>query len=341
MNIDHRNMKGQLGPVYLLCILLAICILGAVAVDISHMACAKAELQNATDAGALAGAAHLWFDVDNAEPDAYKFTGLNTADGRAVANGSRGTQVVVTVLRPTPTTSGTVTVDATMEVSHFLARLFDRFDDRIHVTSVAGTSGKLWRLAANQAFPLTVSLDAIPRAKGFVGEALNTKSLGDDFTIFIGSQGPKNAAFTSLSKKPASAAFIKDAIGQCLKLDPPIDGFIPSLSVNDQISLDNGISGQLALAKEPLKSALSNQACLILPVIEGDAPYVQSRPVRAFIGLKVKTVKLHQGAGIVESIEGTLVPVQALGETAPENTTGTWPTGPIARISLSPVQLIR
>jgi hypothetical protein len=334
---NTRNKKGLLGPIYLLLIVLAICLLGAIALDYSHCVEVKAELQNATDAGALAGAAHLSFDIDNASPQAYKFTAANFADGRAVSNDSPGTQVTVEVQPPTAEEKGRVTVSATMQVSHFLARMFGRYSDQITVRSVAGTQGFLWRLAGNQAFPLAVSLNAIPSAKDFKGAALNTKQIGDD--IYIGAQGAKNGTFTSLTHKSANARFIGDAIDQSIGFATPVDGFIPSVKVGEDIYLDNGMSGQMKLAKEPYVSAMRGKT-LILPVIEGTSPFNQTTPVVAFIGFKVKNITLHQGPGVLERLTGTLVDVQVLGETGPYPATGAWPTGPISRISIGPIQLI-
>lgn len=342
MDYKYRSNTGQLGALYLLAILLAICVLGSIAMDINHAIEVKAELQNATDAAALAGAAHLWFDKQNAEPDAYKFAANNFADGRSVANTSKGTTVTVQVANPTATEHGSVTVAASMRISHFFARLFNHFDDEISVQSVAGTNGLMWRLFANQAFPLAVSLDAVPSTKNFTGTALNSLKVGDDFTVFVGAQGAKNGAFTSFTKTPANASYIKEAIDQCLGISQPVEGFIPSVQVTDEIDLNNGILGQQILAKNPYLSAMRNGPVLILPIIEGGAPYNKSRPIVGFIGFKVKSVQLHQDSGLVEAITGTLVAAQPLGESGgPAATDGSWPTNPISRVALGPIQLIK
>ena len=120
----------------------------------------------------------------------------------------------------------------------------------------------------------------------------------------------------------------------------PVEGFIPSVKVTDNIDLNNGVLGQQTLAKNPYLPVLRDGPVLILPIIEGSPPYNKSRPIVGFIGFKVKTVKLHEDKGLVESITGTLVAAQALGETGPYPTDGSWPTAPLTRFSLGPIHLI-
>lgn len=60
---SYSRCAEQRGAVLVLVTLLVIALLGfaALAVDIGHMAVVKNELQNAADAGALAGAAQLYY----------------------------------------------------------------------------------------------------------------------------------------------------------------------------------------------------------------------------------------------------------------------------------------
>lgn len=334
-----RTNRGQLGMLYLLLLLLAFCCIGAIALDTAHVAAVKSELHNATDAGALAGAAHLWFDIDKAEPDAIKFTAANKADGKSVSNSTPGCNVVVEVTAPKGATPGKVAVTAHMTTQHFFARLFGHDQDVVDARSVAGTTGLLWRIASNEAFPIAVSLDQVPSTKDFTGVPLNSCDIDDEFVLWLGAKGIKNAAFTSFTDKSANAAFIKSAIDQGLELSPKIDGFIPSFAVKDDLYLTEGILGQQGLAKEPYQTALINRV-LVLPVIEGPPPYKQTRPCVGFIGLKVTKVKVNPDNGIVEGIVGTLCKPQVLGETGPYPIDGSWPTGPISRLSLGPIQLI-
>jgi carbon monoxide dehydrogenase subunit G len=313
--------------------------LGAIALDYSHVMEVKAELQNATDAGALAGAAHLAFDVKNAEPEARKFAAANFADGRRVSSDTQGVEVSVQVLPPTAEKTGKVTVDATIEVGHFLARMFGRFSDTVRAHSVAGTSGSLWRIAADQAFPIAVSLDAIPSYKDFTGVALKSLSIGDSFTIYLGSQGAKNGTFTSFTHKTANANFIGAMIDQSLGIAPLQEGFIPSIKLGDDIYLDNGMIGQLKLSKEPYLSSLAGKT-IVLPVIQGGSPYNQTRKVVAFVGYKVTKVFLHQDSGVVERLTGQLVQQQVLGESGPYPAEGNEVPPDVSRITIGPIQLL-
>src|SRR5581483_6782847 len=97
----------------------------------------------------------------------------------AVAPTSAGITVNVTVVPPAGATPGRVEVVATKEMRHLFARIFGRHGDVVQAKAVASTSGMLWRLAAGQAFPICVSLDAVPEG----GQALKNLSLGQTLVL--------------------------------------------------------------------------------------------------------------------------------------------------------------
>lgn len=206
---------------------------------------------------------------------------------------------------------------------------------------MAGSSGKLWILNANQAFPIAVSIDAVPDTKtGLPAKPLSGCSIGDAFTLYLGSQKVKNACFTTFDSPP-SAHYINEAIGQALELRDEIPGFVPAIKVGDPIHLDNGISGQKRLADSPYIAALQSKGPFILPVIQGDPAFNQTSPVVGFIGFKILSVDVNGKNGIVESITGQLVKPQVAGESGPFPATGTPISEAISRLSPGPVQLIR
>lgn len=344
MNVSTKmvpSKKGAMGSLLLLLGVLIALILGSLGVDFMHILAVKEELQNATDAGALAGARELWFHLENAEPYALQVTAQNQADGRPVSNSSEGTHVVCTVTAPQGNTPGEVQVEATMRTRHILAPIFLRGSDEVRVLSVAGTSGQLWLLNANQAFPIAVSIDAVPSTKtGINAKPLSQCSLGDEFTIYLGSQKVKNGCFTTFDSSP-SAHYLNEAIAQALEFRDRVPGFIPAIKVGDQINLDNGISGQKKLADSPFLTALQSKGPLVLPVIAGDPAFNQSGAVIAFIGFKVLSVDVNGKSGVVESIRGQLVRPQVAGESGPLPTTGTPVNEAISRLNLGPVKLIR
>src|SRR5579875_4161987 len=122
---SKRSQSGVLGAVLLSGIVLIVVGLGALAVDLAHVQTVQGELQNATDAAALAGAQAMVSDPSNADADATAVASENTADGRAVAQGS-GCNVNVTVLPVDSMGDTSVEVDASMTVHHALARIFGR-----------------------------------------------------------------------------------------------------------------------------------------------------------------------------------------------------------------------
>ncbi len=342
----QRNARGSLGALLLASLLLITVALGALAVDFAHMLAVRNELQNATDAGALSGAQDLWTDVSSATSDAYTVTGYNRADGRIVANQSPGTAVNVTVTPPVGFSGpGTVQVDATMQTSNLFASFFGRPTETISVTSIAGTTGNLFQLYADQAFPLAVSLDAVPRSNNVDGTPLNQCKIGDTVQFYINSQQVKNAAFTSFTVQPASASYIQSAVEQALGLAPVIPGFVPAIAIGDQINVNNGVIGQKKLAKGAELQALldPSRPVLTVPVVTGDPALNQSRPVVGFVGLRVTGVTLGNGGGVVETITAVLERPQVKGMSGPPlDIAGGGLNGTaLNNLVLGPVQLIR
>jgi type II secretory pathway pseudopilin PulG len=343
-----RSRTGQLGTFMLIALVLIGFLMAAYAVDFSHMSAVQAELHNATDAAALAGAQDLWFDIDHAEQHARQIAARNRVDGNPLSTDTPGTTMEIIVTPPQENAPGTVRCSASVRVIHLFAPLWGHPVDSISATSLAGTKGKMWILGAGQAFPVAVSLDAIPQFKGGEGVALNTCSPGDTFTLYLGSQSVKNATFTSLTRSPASGHYIGQAIDQSLGISPEVPGFIPAVKVGDDINLNNGIDGQKKLADTPYIEALRGKI-ITLPVIMGSSPFNQSRAVVGFVGLKVTGVttnKNNEESGkekerIVESITGVLCLPQMVGVSGPIPTTG-FPIDDKAleRLQLGPIQLI-
>lgn len=341
-----RNERGQLGLMFVILSITIVLIFGALAIDFSHISTVRTQLHNATDAGALAGAQDLWFNLNQCEADARAVAALNSADGKPVVNDpSKGTTVNVIVTAPQGTTPGQVEVNASMRVSHWFAPFFEHWTDTVTVKSVAGTSGDMYRIASGQLFPLAVSVDAVPTDnKGNVlGLPMSQLHINDTVTFYIGSQSFKTAAFTSLSTGSASASTLNNMIDEILTGTPKKQVDIPSITVGDQINLNNGIDGQKSLTKEPRYSEILAEPAILVALIQGYPAYNQTTPVVGFAALKVTNVVANPMSGIVLSITGTLVPPpQVIGESGPFPTTGN-PVNDstISRFDLHPIQLIQ
>jgi hypothetical protein len=313
---DLRNQSGSAAMLIPLGILLVIIGLGAFSADIAHNVSVRTEMQSATDAGALAGAAAL---VDpNTAPmatyNAQQVAGLNKADGNPVSTTSPNTNVSVAIDNNVPGEIGTCQVTASQPIQNWMGSLFGHGSDTISVTSTAAASQTINQVASNMLFPLTISLDAVPTDKNGSQLPLGKLNQGDTIYIYINSQQVKNGAFTSFTVKNTDANWFNSAIDQNLGLSSPQSNFIPQTKIGDQIFLDNGVAGQKALAKGAEFSAVKAKDELILPVIEGTPPMVQARPVIGFVVIKVSDVVINQSGGQVEAIVGTLVHAAVRGQ---------------------------
>lgn len=302
-----RCESGSLGALFF-AVIVVICIgLGALAVDFAHMLTVRNELQSAADAGSLAGAQDLSSDSSQSAYDhALQVSALNSADARSVSNSSKETQVTVQVV-PSVSESmpGTVEVDAQMIIHHLLAPIFGRKEDTIAVKSKAGSYSTTTTLAANQAFPIAVSIDQRPNGPSGKEKALKELHLSDAVTIVIRPDGNpgRNGVWTSFNLGSANTSTYVSLIEQCLGIRPPNAGDIPTLVAGEStINLDNGINRGSGIDTTYLPR-IQTKPFLTFPLIEGNQ-YNQSRPVIGFITIKIKNIEYRSGALVCE---GTLV----------------------------------
>src|SRR4030095_3547387 len=138
--LTRRREKGALGGLLFCAVLLLSLIIGAIALDFSHVLSTRSELQNGADAAALAGAQTFANgEEENAEAHALAVAQNNSADGRAMANESPETQIGVQVSpAASPGEPNIVQVDAQMTIHHMLAPIFGRPTDTLAVRSRAG-----------------------------------------------------------------------------------------------------------------------------------------------------------------------------------------------------------
>src|SRR4030095_586209 len=144
----NRKQTGSLGGLAFSAALIAILGLGAVALDMSHVSAVRSELQNASDAAALAGAqAFVQGEGENAEANALDVAENNSADGRPVSNESPETEVTVQATPAlVPGEANIVRVDSSVTIHHMLASIFGRPTDTISVRSRAGAYHSVTRL---------------------------------------------------------------------------------------------------------------------------------------------------------------------------------------------------
>lgn len=344
-----RKQSGALGYLMVCAIVPMTFLVGSMAVDFAHMTAVRSELQNATDAAALAGAQSLITDPTNVETHAREICGVNLADGRSVSSDSANTDVSVDVTPAVGTNPGACQVTAQMTINHLFAPIFGRQTEDIVVTSIAATQGSLKRTTDGGGFPLAIGTGTGGNESNGQGgpqtysqPSILDRNVGDLVELNLNAQGYKNVAFTSLSTDPASGNTIHDMIDQALGITPVTPGTIPPVEVGDSIALNNGVIGAHQLASSPYYEAMMNMPLVILPVVEGDPAFNQTRTVVGFITVRFESVTLNQSQGQVETIMARIVKsiVPGLGDSdVPDSTNDSFDPN-LAGISPGPVRLV-
>lgn len=267
MEVVARRKRGSAASVILAFMILAIFMVCAMAMDISHCVMIRTELQSACDAGALAGAAEIAHDpLTNADiQKGYDYatgtTARNKADQIAVSSSSPDTNVNVAIV--TAGNPRTVTVRASRQVHHFFGKMFGAFNDNIATVAVAGATKGLVEIDPGQIFPLSVDLNHPPPKGPQKDTPLNTYvpldiTANKPFTAVLNPQTEKNAAW--------------------LRWDGT-----ETLVLGQTIGVFNGVQ---AVKVKPI----SEGDFLYLPLIEGGPPYNKNRVIIGLVGFKVTKV---------------------------------------------------
>lgn len=277
---SSRNQAGTVGLVIPLLLLFIGILVAVFSFDYAHGLLVREELQNATDAGALAGAYELTkavlTDTDRTNADLYarQVMAKNRADGASVATATTGTTINVAV--NSTTTPRTVTVTVTKVVGNFFAKLIGANTMPVSSTSTASVLKGIKIVKANQLYPLAVSLDTIPDSGPQEGSALSDLIGGNHtktFTIVLNPQKSKNAAWLS---NWAGVNNPQITIGQ------------------SEADLKNGVEANLVKNLKPGDT-------LNVPLILGDPPYNKSTTIIGVIGFRITRINYPQ------EIEGVII----------------------------------
>jgi hypothetical protein len=337
MKVGFRNQQAQLSSL-LGCVLIASTIaICSLAVDVMHTVSAQQELQAAVDAGALAGAAHICeTSLARAQAEAIEITSQNFVEAVRVSSASPQTTVTTELVASTENRPGSVTVTANREINFVFARIFGCNTAIISATACAGGLGSITQLPAGTAFPLAISINAIPKGNSGAPEiSLSQLRPGEQFEICLGSQKEKNAAFTSFDQGSANNNYFKTLIDECLKIEKT-DKNIPSVKVGMEINLNNGEGGFNYLTNDPEYAALLNQPFVVFPLFEGSPPFNQSQPVIGFVAMKITSISKDKGRA---KITGKIVKPALRGQ-ASQSYTGSFQQE-IRNLSPQTVRLIR
>jgi len=312
-----RAEEGILGQFCLLALIIIGFALGALALETGHVVGVTAELSNAADAAAIAGAQQMMDDPDLAEYHALTVAALHRADGREVSSNSPDTSVTVVITQPTALDPGRVQVTAEMQIENTLARIFQRSAETVVVTSSAAPGGMVRKVFQDQLFPLAVAGNVEPAggdgSSGSAGsdgnEELFEYTVGQPFTLNLDVASPdRNAAFTGLGgQNTANMNVIKAMMDQALGLQD-VDGTIPAVEVGQLIAQHSGTAGAVHLAQPSRLNALLNSD-LVLPIVispnSENFSFSQPTQVVGFFALDVTNVTVNRGK--VVAITGTII----------------------------------
>jgi hypothetical protein len=286
----------------LLVLLLVIVVFGILAIDIGHNITVRTELQNAVDAGALAGARD-YVDADHyglAYNDALSTTMKNSADGMTVGYPSSGSEIKVLSTGPANgSLPGLCQVNGKMEIPSVLGSFFGQDRSVVSVSARAHGYGSVTAVPANFLFPLAVSADTVSGHE----QPLYKCHIGDHVTFYLNSRKYTNAAFTGLNA-PGDASSVNDAMEKVLSQNKvSTDNYV---EIGKKISLlNNNLHRVSDLSRGAIAGELVSRGNFILPLITGDGPYIQSRPVDGFVGVHIDGVRTESDGAI--AINATIV----------------------------------
>jgi len=318
-----RSDSGSVVGVLIAIVLLAVIALGAVGIDIAHNITTRTAEQSATDAAALAGAAYIvqnptggadapatviaadqttsFNQSAGSQTTANNVCANNTADGKAVLNGSHGCTVTATPIAastttvasaPFPGNNGECNVVASMPINNFFAAMFGRKTDTVPAVSVATGYATVVGVDPNQLFPIAVSLDTQTGHSTNAADnnlPLNMCQIGTQ-TAFTLQEPCANAAWTTFNALKTPSAYPSETtqlnwINQAL--GPYTGSFTTGINVPAQLVGEKNSQGT-----QPTGSAMTTSSYqaggidlwgdLSLPAnISGNLPMTVNLPVMA------------------------------------------------------------
>jgi len=278
MRYRGRSSRGSIASIILLILLFISVVAAAFSFDYGHGLMVREQLQNAADAGALAGAYELAShtitsdQTGRAEQFAYDTAAKNNADDVPVANGN-GTTISVSVNGNSM--PRTVTVTTTRTTGNIFARLIGWNTMPVSATATASAFAGLKQVKPGQLLPLAVSLDHRPTNGAQEGISLNdyiNGNRGQKFTIVLNPQNSKNATW------------IKNWV----------DKQNPVLTFGSDTLICNGVRANMV-------QDLSPGDQINVPLIMGGPPFNQERTVIGVAGFKITQINFPL------EIEGYLV----------------------------------
>jgi hypothetical protein len=314
-----RSENGLLGLVALLFAIFVILVAAAFFTSISHALTVKAELQNAADAAAIAAAQDLCAEPEKAEIIGKSVAAMNRADGRPVSSKSSGTSVRVLVHEGINGESSRVELITHMKIQNLFGGLgwFGK-EASVSAHSMAGTTGGIVTLGDDQAFPLAISIDAVPMCGRIASEPLRSHHLGDIVCLYTNAQQRKNVAFTSFLKTSDDLAYIRKVLDARLHMtadaqsllpgeNATSERLVPNLAIGDSIYLNHGSFGQNYLATGGRLEALMRHPTITVPVIVGNPQVKDKATIVGFLTVRVVGCTLNAHGQELDSLTVQLI----------------------------------
>ena len=272
----RRGQNGAISAVLLIVLVLVVVVGAAFSFDYGNGLVVKERLQNATDAGALAGVVELARDhvknVDETRAETYSKSvcASNKANNESVSDSVAGT--IVNVNMSAKTMPRTLTMTTTKTTGNIFARLIGWNSMPISATSTASASQGIKQVKPNQLLPLAVSLDHRPSKGPQKNKALqDVVGNGQPFTLVLNPQNSNNASW------------LKNWTGKNN----------PLLTFGQDELITNGVKANLVKDLSPGDN-------INLPIITGGPPFNKSRVIVGVIGFTITKINFPQ------QIEGTI-----------------------------------
>lgn len=292
-----RDEKGAVAPFLAFCLVTLLIAIGLM-IDVGHVYVVRAELQNAADAGANAGAQGLFIyngktpvpgttHCDLAQQVAREAVQLNQAGGKTLTIPTADAEVGIWEpdpstgkwgFTPAPCSNSINAVRVTTRrtagvngpVPLMFARLLGKETQEITARAVA-LMGWARQLPFGAGFPIALGDKYVPDPgeKMFVTFNPNTSDTGGWHTFF---------------HQAASASYLRGLV----------DGSTPSpeVKVGDFIEMTNGVDTSVVKEmKKQFENVHNGNWLIILPVVPGDTNYNQQRQVLGFCAFQVTEVK--------------------------------------------------
>src|SRR5262249_37913965 len=163
--------------------------------------------------------------------------------------------------------------------------------------------------AGDRAFPLAVSIDALPDGNGDGDTCLplSHNRLTDTVTLYVDVQAVKNAAFTSFDQDPACYDYLRDSLDKALGLATTGTAAIPPVKIGDKLKLCDGIVSQRHLCGDQQYAALMPKPYVALPVVKGYPQKCTEAPVVGFVGAKIVDATVDWDRRVVKAVRIKLI----------------------------------